>query len=104
MKDTGTLIFSSVFDTAQADVKQQKTGEFTHQKKNRSVVWLPFFIFPYIGLLSSSQLTNSNLFQRGGPTTKESYACSKKIHGLIGFDDEGLTMGEYRVVMGKFSN
>ena len=31
------------------------------------VVWLPFFIFPYIGLRWSSQLTNSIIFQRGGP-------------------------------------
>ena len=31
------------------------------------VVWLPFFIFPDIGFMSSSQLTH--IFQRGGYTT-----------------------------------
>ena len=30
------------------------------------VVWLPFFMFPYIGLLSSSQMTNS-YFSEGWP-------------------------------------
>ena len=33
------------------------------------VVWLPCFIFPEILGISSSQLTNSIIFQRGGPTT-----------------------------------
>ena len=35
------------------------------------VVWLPFFIFPSILGFSSSQLTNSIIFQRGGPTTNQ---------------------------------
>ena len=43
--------------------------------RNWLVVWLPCFIFPLILGISSSQLTNSNLFQRGGqkpPTRKRS--------------------------------
>ena len=33
------------------------------------VVWLPFFIFPYIGLLIIP--TDFHIFQRGGPTTNQ---------------------------------
>ena len=45
--------------------------------------WLPWILFEfsheYKGLRSSSQLTHSNLFQRGGPTTNQSWLISWKI-------------------------
>ena len=43
-------------------------------KTHRSSGWwfgCHFFIFPYIKGMSSSQLTNSIIFQRGGPTTNQ---------------------------------
>ena len=36
---------------------------------NWLVVWLPFYIFPYIGLLII--LIDFHIFQRGGPTTNQ---------------------------------
>ena len=42
------------------------------------VVWLPFFIFPYIGLLIIP--IDFHVFQRGGPTTNQ---LSLEIFGTI---------------------
>ena len=63
------------------------------------VVWLPFFIFPYIGLLSSSQLTNSIIFQRGfspGPPTRIELVGKtgvQKASSLGGFTPMGHRWG-----------
>ena len=42
---------------------------------NWLVVWLPFFIFPYIGLLIIP--IDFHIFQRGGPTTNQVMMCIK---------------------------
>ena len=46
-------------------------GFFELHKSSWLVVWLQFFIFPKILGISSSQLTNSIIFQRGGLTTNQ---------------------------------
>ena len=48
------------------------------------VVWLPFFIFPLILGMSSSQLTN--IFQRGSPTTNQE--CTQKYTAF--FLEDGI--------------
>ena len=46
------------------------------------VVWLPFFIFPYIGNLIIP--IDFHIFQRGGPTTNQSWTKSRRFWTEIG--------------------
>ena len=64
------------------------------------VVWLPFLVFPEILEMSSSQLTNSNLFQRGfSPTTNHQFRCNLRIHIIYHLSDitSGLNHNDIRI-------
>ena len=68
------------------------------------VVWLPFFIFPEILGISSSQLTN--IFQRDSnhqPEDNEIFMCINDLHGIL--SDQRLHNDEKSpCLMGKSTN
>ena len=49
------------------------------------VVWLPFFIFPYIGLLITP--IDFHIFQRGGLTTNQLCFVSSEEAQMLGVQD-----------------
>ena len=63
---------------------------------NWLVVWLPFFIFPWILGMSSSHLTNSIIFQRGGPGPPTSYRLFS-INGMMITPQKHRRIGMVRV-------
>ena len=64
----GMTIWSSIFE-----VTEPATGLVSHQLYTHTTGWWfgSFLLFSYIGNFSSSQLTNSIIFQRGRSTTNQ---------------------------------